>query len=110
MNIRFAVEYALMVTGVRAYEPIGIWAYNLDPDVMQAEARFLPGHDARAEHADEVINEAVEAGRIPEGWLDNQAEIIGDYTGAFGKITDTDKYATIGDLLDAFEEKIRLLS
>lgn len=106
MRLRFAIEYTLMPNGVRAYVPIGIWAYNLESDIPDAEARFLPGYEDRADHANDVINEVVEAGKIPEGWLEHQAETIGDYTGAFGAITDVDKYGSVVELLDRFIELI----
>lgn len=121
MNIRFAIEYGLMPNGIRAYVPIGIWAHSLDarlpdawapagtPPAPDAEVRFLPGHEGRAAYANEALNTIVEVGVIPEEWLENEAEAIGDYVGAFGKITDTDQYATVPELLDAFELKIQLL-
>lgn len=108
MKIRYFIEYKRPDPNKWDLIPIGVWAHGVD-DRSVLEVGYIPGYDAEEWDAQCVVNRIVEQGirELPEDFLDQHREGISIYLGSRTKVIETDKYASVTELMDDLLEQTR---
>ncbi|HOC93353.1 MAG TPA: hypothetical protein PKH33_13440 [bacterium] len=108
MKIRYFIEYKRPDPNKWEFIPIGVWAHGVD-DHSAFEVGYVQGFDAEDWDAQCVINRIVEQGirELPEDFLERHRDAVPVYLGSRTKVFETDKYASVTELVNDLLEQIR---
>jgi len=108
MKIRYFIEYKRPDPNKWEFIPIGVWAHGVD-DRSAFEVGYVPGFNAEEWDAQSVINRIVEQEimELPEDFLERHRDAVPVYLGSRTKISETDKYGSVTELVNDLLGQIR---